>query len=495
MAFLLSGGSHAFAQNGNADLIMFEQSIEAGRFAEIERDVLNYAIKNPKEAKAFELLGRIRFRQNRLTEARALFEKSLTIDPELVTAKIKLGETLYESGDPAAAKTVLTEVAEKRITDDRTRLDLAEAFRRIGDCSAATVQAEKLSPEFMDREALALRAGCLIKLGERTQLGKLMPSIKKLDKKHSPIALEIAGILLDAAMPTEAADLLGTVIAKDPADVRALIMSAKAAVMSGDLKSAGDMISRAGKLAPDAAELLFVRGLFEAGTGNPTDAVGLFEKYLSSNPDSIEALRHLTLTAIRSNQSVKAFEASEKLLRLKPGDPEFFYLHGAASLQSGRLADAERSLRRFLELAPDDSLGCLALGLTYAAQSEKLELARTQLRRCIELDPDNYEAKYQLGLSHKTQGEIEPAIVYLEAVVQQKADYAGAWRDLGTLYLQTGAEQKARIALEKASVLDASDADTHFQLSRLYNLIGETELAKKHLKIFQDLRNPKKGSM
>jgi hypothetical protein len=49
--------------------------------------------------------------------------------------------------------------------------------------------------------------------------------------------------------------------------------------------------------------------------------------------------------------------------------------------------------------------------------------------------------------------------------------------------------------LEKSLALNEKDADTHFQLSRLYNLIGETDLAKKHLEIFQNLRNPKKDGM
>ena len=69
-------------------------------------------------------------------------------------------------------------------------------------------------------------------------------------------------------------------------------------------------------------------------------------------------------------------------------------------------------------------------------------------------------------------------------------NYAFALRDLGALYLQAGAEAKARTVLEKAVSLSPNDADTHFQLSRLYNLIGESTLAKRHLEIFQKLKNP-----
>ena len=137
----------------------------------------------------------------------------------------------------------------------------------------------------------------------------------------------------------------------------------------------------------------------------------------------------------------------------------------------------------------------MALGLVFASQIDKIELARRQMEKCIEINPNNFEAKYQLGLSYKTQGETVKAIGYLEAAVKDAPDYALALRDLGTLYLQTGAEAKARAVLEKSVTLNENDAEAHFQLSRVYNLIGEKELAKKQLEIFQKLKNPNKNGM
>jgi tetratricopeptide (TPR) repeat protein len=201
------------------------------------------------------------------------------------------------------------------------------------------------------------------------------------------------------------------------------------------------------------------------------------------------------ISAMRANQAGKAFRAASRLLEIKPDEPDFLYLHGAAALQNNNLAAAETSLNRFLAFRPQDSRGCLALGLTYAAQPDKFEAARNQLLGCIETNPNNFEAKYQLGLSYKTQGEIAKAIAYFEETVKLSPNYALALRDLGAVYLQSGDEAKARVALEKSVTVNPNDADTHFQLSRLYNLIGETALAKKHLETFQKLKNPSKNPM
>jgi Tfp pilus assembly protein PilF len=57
--------------------------------------------------------------------------------------------------------------------------------------------------------------------------------------------------------------------------------------------------------------------------------------------------------------------------------------------------------------------------------------------------------------------------------------------------LQAGNEAKAREMLERSAAIDPNDAETHFQLSRLYNLIGDAGLAKQHLDLFQKIKNKK----
>ncbi|MEZ5426957.1 MAG: tetratricopeptide repeat protein [Pyrinomonadaceae bacterium] len=496
--FSLCAALPAFAQGGDnssAELVKFEKSIEAGKFSEIERNLLDYAIAHPKEAKAFELLGRIRFRQNRLNEAKSLFTRALTLEPGLTSARLKLAETTDLLGDRDAARSLLENISETALTSDEVRLKLAEIYFSLEDCPKALVVAEKLSPSIKDSRALAMRAGCLIKSGDRAGAGGLIVPAGKLGKSEMDSVLELAEVFIESGMPKEAAELLETAVVKDPVNERALILLARSKIYLKDPATAEKQIAQIEKLNPASDELLLIKGLLDLEREKPSEALGLFEKYLALKPASTDALSQAVIAAIRSNQAGKAVDLAEDLLRLKPGEPEYLYLHGAASLQAGRLPEAERSLTEFLRTRPDDARGCLALGLTFAAQPDKLETARDQLRQCLEKNPDNYEARYQLGLSYKTQGETAKAIGYLEEVVAQKGDYAAALRDLGTVYLQSGAETKARAALEKAVALDPQDAETHFQLSRLYNLIGETELAKKHLKIFQELKNPKRTLM
>ena len=484
----------AAAQQNN-DLANFERSIEAGNYAEVERELLDYAIKNPKNAAAFELLARLRVKQNRLGEAKSLYQKALSLAPNSVSTKINLAVMNFQTGNSAQATLDLNSIAAADVSNDALRLNLANAFALVGDCGKALEAAAKLAEKVKNSDALPVRAECYAKNDERQKAAALVPFAVSLARQNPATAMKFAETLNNAAMFTEAAQVLKKVIAAAPQNANALILLAKTEIYARDLANAKIHLDQAAKINPNSPDLIFARSLLAGERGNAVESLGLIEKLAAENPNSPEIASQFIVAAMRAKQAGRAVKAAENLLALKPDEPEFLYLYGAASLQSNSLPTAENALKKFAELRPNDSRGCLALGLVYAAQTERIGDARRQLLHCVEMNPNNFEAKYQLGLSYKSQGETEKAVDYLEQTTKDAPNYASALRDLGAVYLQTGAEAKARIALEKAVALNPNDADAHFQLSRLYNLTGEKGLAQKQLEIFQKLKNPKKDGM
>lgn len=480
------------AQNS---LRRFEKSIEAGQISDVENDLFNYVIANPKDAKGFALLAKIRLRQNRLNEAKALSNKALTIDSKLLSAKLTLAATSSQLGEIEQSRATLDGISAGEISDDSIRLSIVQTYAQVGDCGKALMTAEKLPAKIKSNGALPFRAACYLETGDRKTFVSLI-SIAKLKAKQNPgIAIAFALVLSKGAMHKEAADLLRLVVFSAPINTDALLLLAKSEIYLKDFTNAKIHLAQAEKIQPNSSELFFAKSYFESEQGNMEQSLELLEKSLAENPDDIKVLAQFVVTAMRVNQAGKALRAAELLLKLQPHNPEVLYLYGASSLQNNNLQTAETSLVKFLEERPNDSRGCVALGLTFAAQSNKLTEARNQMQHCLEIDPNNYEAAYQLGLSHKKQGETAKAIEYLVLAVKLAPNSPSALRYLGSVYLQSGAEAMARVVLEKAVVLSPNDADTHFQLSRLYNLVGERELAKKHLEIFQKLKNQKKADM
>lgn len=492
LLIIICSGICILAQN---PLARFEKNIESDKYNEIEKDLFSYVVANPKDADGFALLARLRFRQNRLNEAKSLSNKALTLDKNSLRAKLTLAETHSRLNERERSLAILESISLNEISDESTRLNIGEIYAQIGECPKALILADKLSNKIKNGLALPMRADCYLQLGDRNKITELIPNARLAIKQDPKVAVRFAGVLSKFALHIETIELLRSVVAVSPKDTPSLLILAKSEISIKDFKNAKIHLAQAEKIEPESDKLLFVKAFWESEQGNVLQSLELLDRSLIANPDNKEVLARLVVTAMRANQSGKAVHAAQLLLDLEPENLEYLYLFGASSLQNNSLRKAEVALKKILEIRPDDSRSCLALGLTYAAQTDKIAEARNQMVRCLEIDPKNYEAAYQLGLSYKTQGETQKAIEYLEKTINIAPNNASALKDLGAVYLQIGLENQARTVLEKSVSLDSADADTHFQLSRLYNLIGERELAKKHLEIFQKIKNPKKDGM
>ncbi len=487
-----------FAQttaNDAAVLAGFEKKIDGGNLAEVEKDLFNFVIANPKNAKGFAILGKLRLKQARVNEAKALLTKALSLDPTLLAAKLSLATAHYRLNEFEAARAVLVAIADSEITDASARFSIARTLALVGDCPAALNASEKLPVKVRNGEALPFRAGCYLQTGNRQKFEALLPSARALAKQNPAVAVEFAEVLGERELHKESADLLRLVIAAAPKNAKALLLLARSEIALKDLAGAKSRLAAAEKIDPKSPDLLFVSALIEAEGGNNEAAIEALERFLSGDPKNRRALAQYVRVTIRAHQGGKAFRAAERLLDLQPDDLESLYLYGIAALESNNTQKAESSLKRFLEARPNDALGCLAFGMTLAAQPDRLDEARRQMENCLVVNPNNFEAAYQLGLSYKVEGNTSKAAEFFEQTVRIAPNYPLALRDLGAIYLQTGEEKKARPILEKAVSLNPDDPDTHFQLSRLYNLIGERELGRKHLEIFQKLKSPKKDGM
>lgn len=470
------------------NLASIETSIEQGKLDQVEKPLLDYAIAHPKDVRALELLGRLRYQQHRLEEAQALYQRVLALDPSLVKTRINLGQLMYELGQHEPARLLLGEIAATSTVNVNERLGLAKALVLVGEFQKALAAADKLPNAVKSSAALPLRAASHLGLGERQNLIALVPSIRRAAVLSPEIAAECAEVFQKAGMSQEAVGLLRLALARAPNNFRLLVLLGQMETHVRDFAEARQHLNRAAKLKPHTADSLYSFGMLESAEGNYDAALSNLKQARALAPHSPPILTQFIINAMQANQPQVAVDAANELLQLKSDDPEFLYLFGAASLQNGSLGSAQSALERYRQQRPDDLRGCIALGITFAGQHGRHQEAKTQFEQCLKLDPTSVEPKYQLGLIFKSEGEVKKAIQMFEDVITRASEHANALRDLGALYLQTGAEVKARAVLERAVALNPEDAETHFLLSRLYSLIGESILARQHLGLFQKLK-------
>jgi len=106
--------------------------------------------------------------------------------------------------------------------------------------------------------------------------------------------------------------------------------------------------------------------------------------------------------------------------------------------------------------------------------------------RALELDPYHSDAHVNIGRLMQEAGEYGTAEDHYHQAMAAEPENVLAAFNLGTLLEDMGRIQDAINAYKKA----ASFADAHYNLSRLYELVGEHTEALKHLKAYRSLIEP-----
>ena len=106
--------------------------------------------------------------------------------------------------------------------------------------------------------------------------------------------------------------------------------------------------------------------------------------------------------------------------------------------------------------------------------------------RALELDPYHSDAHVNIGRLLQEAGEFTAAEEHYNHALSAEPDNVLAAFNLGTLFEDMGRIEDAIDAYKRASNL----ADAHYNLSRLYELVGEHAEALKHLKTYRSLIEP-----
>jgi tetratricopeptide (TPR) repeat protein len=221
-----------------------------------------------------------------------------------------------------------------------------------------------------------------------------------------------------AAQMEEARTQLDAALAIYPAYIEGMHLRGVVAYLAGDYPSAETYLERAAQLGPieeRARQLLAeVRG---AGRAAEIEAV---RQQLARDPDN--AALHLALgeLLIETGQYRAALDAAEQAIRRAPDDVQAVRLLARALLVNDDPPRAVQTLRRLLEMDPDDWMAHTNLA-TIISQSDPPAALR-HARRAAELAPDRLEARQNLAEVLAANKEIDAAIRELRVVLSGMAE-------------------------------------------------------------------------
>lgn len=165
------------------------------------------------------------------------------------------------------------------------------------------------------------------------------------------------------------------------------------AVKRGDLEEARKRFKQALEVYPELSQAYLPLGQIEIALGDSEEALGWANRHLEGTPGDPRALLVVFRAQTALGHEAEADQAFEQLKQADPASTaDLFFKDGTNLFNAGQTKMALASFQRVLQLMPDHPRGHYMLGLCFASSGDTAQ-AKEHLRRFIELAPDDSEAE------------------------------------------------------------------------------------------------------
>jgi tetratricopeptide (TPR) repeat protein len=210
-------------------------------------------------------------------------------------------------------------------------------------------------------------------------------------------------------------------------------------------------------------------------------------------PDPVKLYRQAQAAYTRGAQSKsqEEFEAAlgfvERAIKLNPEFTEAEYLRALALMRLGRAAEAERGLRRAMELKPDWLLPPAALGDMLARAPGREREAEEILGRALKNDPNHLPSIVLLAELHKRAGDNKGALEFMVRATNllDTADPA-IWAVRGELELAEGDRAGALKTFSRVIRMDEGHRVARLRRAEIYIEQKEFDRAVKDLQALEE---------
>jgi putative PEP-CTERM system TPR-repeat lipoprotein len=422
----------------------------------------------------------------------ALAGCDLLVSPE---KRVERAAALIDKGDYRAAAIELRNALQKAPDNARGRLLMAQTAYWLGDLPAAKKELERALDSWLPAEqANRLDAEIKLAFGEFEAVEKAMASKpagldewqrlaflgeaqlgqRKVDAAQATFASSVNAAPagrpsaearraqaegLAAAGDTQAAlDLLGKVIADDPAYPQAV------------LSKAGLLLQRGEYAAAEAALV----GLDAGGAAKGLDV-----------REQLGVLSGLVEAQLAQRKLDEAGKSIEKLGAIAPGTPALAYLQGRLALAQGRGEEAVTAFQTAVKGAPGFLPAKLMLGVALLSQGSVAQ-AEAILQEVIRSAPDNVEARKLLAQAQISQGRGGAASEVLSPVLASASGDAQLYTLAGRAKVLTGEREEGEALFERGLVEGQDDPKARLEIAGSYLSAGDTKRALEILATVPD---------
>ncbi|MBI5430610.1 MAG: PEP-CTERM system TPR-repeat protein PrsT [Nitrosomonadales bacterium] len=435
--------------------------------------------EQPTDPLGYNLKGAAYLGKKNIADARASFEKALSIQPTYFPAVVNLVRLDQQEKKPEVAKQRLVEFLDKDKKNIQAMTALAILAQSQGQTKEVTAWLERASNENPDalQPALLLAANYL-HLGEKQ---KALTLAKKIQASNPDIP--------------EAMDIL-----------------AQAQIANGDNPAALETYNKLASIKPDSALAQFRIATVHMSMQNQTAASAALKKSLVLQPDYLDAQLAMALlefnqqnyngvlsiarriqgknakaptgyvlegdVMMAQNKSLQAVKAYEQAFALGKSGPLMVKLHSSLN-KAGKGKEAIIRMDHWLKEYPADTSTRMYLAGTLLAQKQN-RAAIEQFQAVLQHDPQNAAALNNLAWAYHQ--EKEPiALEFAEKANQILPENPSVLDTLGWILIEQGNSARGLLLLQKANSLAPDVADIHYHLVLGLVKSGDKTKARKEL--------------
>ncbi|ATQ73542.1 PEP-CTERM system TPR-repeat protein PrsT [Massilia violaceinigra] len=433
----------------------------------------------PADPMVHNLKGGVYLGMNDMVNARASFDKALSLKADYFPAAANLAQLALREKKPDLAKQQLVSFLEKDKKNVEAYYALTKLALAQGRNDEANQWLEKASSENPEAIGPARTLGAhYLAIGQKQKALTLARKFQVANPKN----LDLLDLLGQAQIANDdlpgALDTYGKLAGAAPKSAMAHFRLATVHAQMKNLNATAEDLKKALALQPDFVDAQVAQAELAARAGKVDDALAIARQMQKQRPK--EALGYqlegnLTMGQGKAAQAVASFE---KAFALAPSSANLIKLH-AAMRQSGKGKEADARLAKAVAEHPND----VALAL-YVAENDlsnkRYKAAIAGLEGVLKEAPANVAALNNLAWAY--QQEKDPrALKTAEKAFELGGSSAAVTDTLGWMLVEQGDAKRGLILLQKAVALAPEAADIRYHLAAGLAKTGDKAGAKREL--------------
>lgn len=432
----------------------------AGNLKEAEQHFAAAVKAEPNRASARNNYGAILMRTGRSNLAAVEFEQSLKLDPDQPNALVNLAQIRFAADDLRSSAELF-----KRALTIKPDVDIARALTvialRLKDYPAASSY----------YQSYAATEG-----GTQT----------------APARAELGAALFEAGLLKEAEAELSAAVSLNPADTESVVRLARVYLARKEIPAAGRTLEAAVARGNDAAPVYALLADVYEQSGHVENAIPAMRLAIQRDPQSERYRFAYAVLLTNSNAPGAAVIRLEEALKTFPSSSRLWFALGFANFKLDKNEEAERALRKAIELDPNFAPAFAYLGLIRAktgAYGEAITLYESALRADAKL-----AVVHHLIADAMLKQNTDASIVekHLRQAVTMDPTFTPARLSLGKLFMRAQRWSEAVVELEQVVKLDPRVPEAYYQLGLAYGRLKRSTDAQTAMATFKRLSDAEK---